>query len=55
LLPEAWFGAEQKALGKGLGIPQGRGFKPQVELAWEMIEAAITHGVPFEIAGFDSL
>jgi SRSO17 transposase len=54
-LPEAWFGADQKALGKRLGIPKGLGFKTKVELAWEMIEAAITHGVPFEIVGFDTL
>jgi SRSO17 transposase len=54
-LPEAWFGAGQKALGKRLGIPKGLGFKTKVELAWEMIEAAITHGVPFEIVGFDTL
>jgi SRSO17 transposase len=26
-----------------------------VELAWEMIEAAITHGLPFEVVGFDTL
>jgi SRSO17 transposase len=54
-LPEAWFRADQKALGKRLGIPKGLGFKTKVELAWEMIEAAITHGVPFEIVGFDTL
>jgi SRSO17 transposase len=54
-LPEAWFGADQKALGKRLGIPKGLGFKTKVELAWELIEAAIIHGVPFEIVGFDTL
>jgi SRSO17 transposase len=54
-LPEAWFGTGRKTLGKRLGIPKGLGFKPKVELAWEMIEAAITPGVPFEIVGLDTL
>jgi SRSO17 transposase len=54
LLPEAWFGADRKTVGKRLGIPKGRGFKTKVDLAWEMIEAAITPGVPFEIGGVDT-
>jgi SRSO17 transposase len=38
-----------------LGIPRDRGFKTKVELAWEMIEAALTPGIPFEVVGFDTL
>lgn len=40
---------------KRLGVPKDLHFKIQVELAWEMIQAAITHGIPFEVVGFDSL
>ena len=54
-LPEAWFAAGQEALRKRLGIPRDLGFKTQVELAGEMIEAAITPGIPFEVVGFDTL
>jgi SRSO17 transposase len=54
-LPEAWFAAGQEALRKRLGIPRDLGFKTKVELAWEMIEAAIIHGIPFEVVGFDTL
>ncbi len=54
-LPEAWFAAGQEALRKGLGIPRDLGFKTKVELAWEMIEAAIAPGIPFEVVGFDTL
>jgi SRSO17 transposase len=54
-LPEAWFAAGQGALRKRLGIPRDWGFKTKVELAWEMIEAAITPGLPFEVVGFDTL
>jgi SRSO17 transposase len=42
-------------LRKRLGIPKDLGFKTKVELAWEMIEAAIIQAIPFEIVGFDSL
>jgi SRSO17 transposase len=54
-LPEAWFAAGQEALRKRLGIPRDLGFKTQVELAGEMIEAAITPGIPLEVVGFDTL
>jgi SRSO17 transposase len=55
LLPEARFKADQKALRKRLGVPKDLHFKTQVELAWEMIEAALIQAIPFEIVGFDSL
>lgn len=54
-LPEAWFAAGQEALRQRLGIPRDLGFKTKVELAWEMIEAAITQGIPFKVVGFDTL
>jgi SRSO17 transposase len=55
LLPEAWFKADQKALRKRLGVPKDLHFKTQVELAWEMIEAALIQAIPFGIVRFDSL
>jgi SRSO17 transposase len=54
-VPEAWFKADQKALRERLGLPKDLRFKTKVELAWEMIEAVLTQGLPFEMVGFDSL
>jgi SRSO17 transposase len=49
-LPEAWFGAQKKKLGKRLGWPKEREFATKIELGWEMIERVASEG-EFKIKG----
>jgi hypothetical protein len=43
-LPEAWFGAQKKKLGKRLGLPKERVFATKIELGWEMVERVANEG-----------
>ena len=56
-LPEDWFkdDEEHKTLRKKLGIPDDLRFKTKIDLAWEMIEAVVKRGLPFEMVAFDGL
>jgi len=54
-LPEAWFKPEAAKRRAKAEIPPDRHFQTKPELAWLMIQRAVSNGIPFKAIGMDTL
>jgi SRSO17 transposase len=54
-IPEAWFSPTTASLRAKVGLPAERTFQTKPDLAWQMIQRAVSRGLPFQAIGVASL
>ena len=54
-IPEDWFNPAEAERRAQAGIPADRTFQTKPQLAWKMIQRAVTNGIPFQGVAVDTL